>query len=140
MRIQEIMEAKSKKKHHDDDLDDKEEVVPDADQDDVKNIFMQIKHGLSLLQARDHDAEEFSIPIKFADKSQVHLDNKMIRAFLNKFMDAKPDDREKMQSMAIKSPKGFKDALNFQLEPKLKSQIKGTRYMSHFAGDLDDEK
>jgi len=138
MKIQEIMEAKSKKKHHDD-LDDKEEVVPDAEQDDVKNIFMQIKHGLSLLQARDHDAEEFSIPIKFADKSQVHLDNKMIRAFLKKFMSAKPDDREKMQDMAIKSPQGFKAALNFELEPVVKNQIKGTRYMSHFAGDLDEK-
>jgi hypothetical protein len=138
MRIQEIMEAKSKKQHIDD-LDDKEEVVPDAEQDDVKNIFMQIKHGLSLLQARDHDAEEFSIPIKFADKSHIHLDNKIIRAFLKKFMDAKPGDREKMQDMAIKSPQGFKAALSFQLEPKPNYKIKGDRYMSHFAGDLDEK-
>lgn len=137
MKIQEIMEAKAKKAK--DDFDDSEEVVPDADQDDVKNIFMQIKHGLSLLQARDHDAEEFSIPIKFADKSHIHIDNKMIRAFLKKFMDAKPGDREKMQDMAIKSPQGFKAALSFQLEPKIKSQIKGTRHMTHFAGDFDDK-
>jgi hypothetical protein len=137
MKIQEIMEAKAKKQK--DDFDDSDEVVPDADQDDVKNIFMQIKHGLSLLQARDHDAEEFSIPIKFADKSMVHLDNKVIRAFLKKFMDAKPGDREKMQDIAIKSPQGFRSALNFQLEPKVKNQIKGTRHMSHFSGDFDDK-
>ncbi len=137
MKIQEIMEAKAKK--HKDDFDDSDEVVPDADQDDVKNIFMQIKHGLSLLQARDHDAEEFTIPIKFADKSMVHLDNNVIRAFLKKFMDAKPADREKMQDIAIKSPQGFRSALNFQLEPKVKGQIKGTRHMSHFKGDFDDK-
>lgn len=138
MKIQEIMEAKSKKKHKDD-LDDQDEVVPDAEQDDVKNIFMQIKHGLSLLQARDHDAEEFSIPIKFADKSMVHVDNKAIRAFLKKFMSAKPSDREQMQDLAIKSPQGFKSALHFSLEPKVSGKIKGDRYMSHFAGDFDDK-
>jgi hypothetical protein len=44
-----------------------------------------------------------------------------------------------MQDIAIKSPQGFRSALNFQLQPKVKNQIKGTRYLSHFSGDHDDK-
>lgn len=136
------MEAKKFHKHKAkpaDDFDDKDEVVPDADQDDVKNILMQIKHGISLLQAQDKDDTNFSLPIKFADRTVHNIGSEHIGNFLEKFMSAKPADREKMQDMAIRNLRGFKDALSFRLEPKLQSKIKGTRYMTHFAGDLDDK-
>lgn len=103
----ELEEAKRKKRPDDDD-DDEEEKPEDPEKDKVQHILMQLR------KAKDVDGDH---PIKFLDGSQHELPLKDIDLFINKYMDMKPQDREKMQQVAVMSKEKFDTILSF-FEPK----------------------
>lgn len=129
MRIQEILEAKKLPKGVDD-LEDMDEPTDDADQDKVPHIVMQLRKAL------DVDGD---YPVTFKDGKKYKLKLKDIQRFLNVYERLKPLDRENMQNTASKNIEGFHDSLNTKINPKPASSIKGSRYMTNFAGDLDDK-
>ena len=129
MRIQEILEAKQLKKGIDD-IDDMDEPAPDADQDKVPHIVMQLRKAL------DVDGD---YPVTFKDGKKYKLKLKDIEHFLKVYDRLKPLDRESMQNMGSKDIEGFHNALKTEVKPKPAPSIKGNRYMSGFAGDLDDK-
>lgn len=133
MKIQELLEAKKfKKSHHKHvDFDDSDEPAPDADQDKIPLVTMQ------MLKALDVDG---NYPITFKDGKKAKLKIEDIKKFLMKYMAARPNDKENMQDMASNSLEGFYRALDrYDVQKEPKHKIKGNRYMSHFAGDFDDK-
>lgn len=125
MKISEILfEAKV------DDLDDVMDKPEDADQDKIPHILMQLRKAI------DVDGE-YPITFKDGKKSKLSLDQ--IGAFVKKYMKARPDEKEALQSQASNSLEGFMAALKAEEKPKLDQKIKGSRYMSHFSGDFDDK-
>lgn len=137
MKIEEILlEGRKKKhkkhqvkKHHDID-DEVDAPVADADQDTVPHILMQLR------KAVDVDGD---YPITFKDGKKAKLSMDHISDFVKKYMSAKPDEKEMLQTKASNSLEGFMDSLKTELKPKHQHKIKGTRYMSSFAGDFDDK-
>lgn len=127
MKIQEILEAKNIKGM---DLDDTDEPAPDADQDKVPHILMQLRKAI------DVDGE---YPITFKDGKKSKLPMDVIVTFIKKYMKAKPDEKESLQLQAGNSLEGFMAALKAPEKPKFSHKIKGDRYMSAFAGDYDDK-
>lgn len=127
MKIQEILEAKNIKGM---DLDDTDEPAPDADQDKVPHILMQLRKAI------DVDGE---YPITFKDGKKSKLPMDAIVGFIKKYMKAKPDEKESLQLQAGNSLEGFMAVLQAPEKPKFSHKIKGDRYMSAFAGDYDDK-
>lgn len=131
MRIHEILlEKKHKKlsqKHHDDEVESPPE---DPEQDKIPHIVMQLKKAVDV---------EGDYPVTFKDGKKVKLQLDDVKKFLQKYSMMKPDERENMQNMAAKDLAGFHNALQMSAKPPVKHQIKGTRYMSHFAGDHDEK-
>lgn len=135
MRFQEILNEKKLRKHkhaikQKRDLDDVEDKPEDADQDAIPHIMMQLMKAIDV---------EGNYPITFRDGSKAKLGMEQIANFVKKYMAARPDEKEMMQSMASNSLEGFMSALNKPEKPKFSQKIKGTRYMSHFAGDHDEK-
>ena len=132
MKIQELLEAKKfKKANKHVDIDDTDEPAPDADQDKIPLVTMQ------MLKALDVDG---NYPITFRDGKKAKLRTDDIKKFLMKYMSARPHDKESMQDMASNSLEGFHRALEkYEVQSEPKHKIKGTRYMSHFKGDFDDK-
>lgn len=129
MKIREILEAKQLQKGMDD-LDNMDEPAPDADLDKVPHILMQLRKAI------DVDGD---YPITFKDGKKVKLPMDAIAAFVQKYMKARPDEKESLQSQASNSLEGFMAALKKAEPPKFSHKIKGDRYMTNFAGDLDDK-
>jgi len=129
MKIQEILEAKKLNKNLDD-LDDNDEPAVDADQDKIPHIVMQLRKASDV---------EGDYPVTFKDGKKYKLKLKDIEHFLHVYDRLKPIDREAMQNIASKDIDGFHNALKTQVKPKPQSAIKGSRYMSNFAGDLDEK-
>ena len=141
MKIEEILlEGRKKKLHKKDkmhkkqpkhvDLDDNDEPVVDADTDTIPHIMMQLR------KAVDVDGD---YPITFKNGSKVKLSMDHISDFVKKYMNAKPDEKEDLQNLASNSYEDFLKALKKPAKPEFKHKIKGTRYMSSFAGDLDEK-
>lgn len=135
MRFHEILMEKKLKKHkrmskpkHD--IDDVEDKPEDADQDAIPHIMMQLLKAIDV---------EGNYPVTFRDGKKVKLPMHDISRFVTKYMAARPDEKEMMQSMASNSLDGFMSALAKPEKPKFSQKIKGTRYMSHFAGDHDEK-
>lgn len=125
MKINEILlEAKI------DDLDDVMDKPEDAEQDKIPHILMQLRKAI------DVDGE---YPITFKDGKKAKLPMDHIVSFVQKYMKARPDEKEAMQSQAGNSLEGFMAALKAEEKPKFSHKIKGDRYMTTFAGDLDDK-
>ena len=78
------------------------------------NIFDYETYPSKLRKAKDVDGDH---PIKFLDGSKHELPLKDIDLFINKYMDMKPLDREKMQQVAIMSKEKFDTILSF-FKPK----------------------
>ena len=129
MKIFEVMEVKQVSKSVDD-LDDKDEPAPDADQDKIPHILMQLRKAL------DVDGD---YPITFKDGKKAKLGMEEIVAFVQKYMKASPNEKESLQSQAANSLDGFKAALKTEFKKPDLPKIKGSRYMSGFAGDYDDK-
>jgi hypothetical protein len=127
MKIFEVIEAK---KRPADDWDDEDEPVQDADLDKIPNILIQMRKAVDV---------DGNYDFKFKDGSKHKLELEDIVTFVKKFMSAKPLEREKMQNQAIDSLEGLMSVINAQEAPKPDMKIRGDRYMSHFAGDLDDK-
>jgi len=127
MKIFEVIEAK---KRPADDWDDEDEPVQDADLDKIPNILIQMRKAVDV---------DGNYDFKFKDGSKHKLELEDIVTFVKKFMSAKPLEREKMQNQAIDSLEGLISVINAQEAPKPDMKIRGDRYMSHFAGDLDDK-
>jgi hypothetical protein len=102
----EIDEAKRKARHDDDDDDDDEEdeQPEDPEKDKVPHILMQLR------KAQDVDGDH---PIKFLDGSKVILPLKDINDFMQMYMNVKPQDRERLQQVAIMSKDKFDKLLTF---------------------------
>tara|TARA_R110002020_G_scaffold45500_1_gene130060 strand:+ start:5283 stop:6185 length:903 start_codon:yes stop_codon:yes gene_type:complete len=102
----EIDEAKRKKRkeRHDLDDDDEEEKPEDPEKDKVQHILMQLR------KAKDVDGDH---PIKFLDGSEVILPIKDIDEFMQMYMNVKPQDRERLQQVAIMSKDKFDKLLTF---------------------------
>jgi hypothetical protein len=98
----EIDEAKRKARHDDD--DDEEEKPEDPDKDKVQHILMQLK------KAQDVDGDH---PIKFLDGSEIILPLSDIEKFLAMYMNVKPQDRERLQQVAVMSKDKFDKLLTF---------------------------
>ena len=108
-RLSGIKEAKRKKRPDVDDFDDDEDEKPeDPDADKVQHILMQLR------KAQDVDGDHL---IKFVDGTKVKLPIADINLFMDKYMDMKPADREKMQQVAIMSKEQFDTILTF-FQPK----------------------
>jgi hypothetical protein len=109
-RLSGIKEVRGKKINNlDDILDDEEEENPeDPDSDKVQHILMQLR------KAQDVDGDHL---IKFVDGTKVKLPIADINLFMDKYMDMKPADREKMQQVAIMSKEQFDTILTF-FQPK----------------------
>ena len=127
MKIFEVIEAK---KRPADDWDDEDEPVQDADLDKIPNILIQMRKAVDV---------DGNYDFKFKDGSKHKLELEDIVTFVKKFMSAKPLEREKMQNQALDSLEGLMSVINAQEAPKPDMKIRGDRYMSHFAGDLDDK-
>lgn len=135
MLIQELLEAKKGKKHkkksvHKPELDDVEDRPEDADSDKVPHILMQLRKALDV---------NGNYPITFKDGSQSKLSMNQIVDFIKKYIVARPDEKELMQNKAASNFSGFLSVLNEPEKEKFKHKIKGDRYMTSFAGDLDDK-
>ena len=98
----EIDEAKRKARHDDDDEED--EKPEDPEKDKVPHILMQLR------KAQDVDGDH---PIKFLDGSEVILPLKDINEFMQMYMNVKPQDRERLQQVAIMSKDKFDKLLTF---------------------------
>ena len=127
MKVQEIMEAKALPT---DDLEDSDEPSPDADQDKIPHILMQLRKAL------DVDGD---YPITFKDGKKAKLGMEDIVNFVKKYMDASPSEKESLQNQAANSLDGFKAALKTTFKKPELPKIKGSRYMSSFAGDFDEK-
>jgi len=113
-----------------DDLDDIIDKPEDADQDKIPHILMQLRKAL--------DVEgEYTITFKDGKKTRLPMDT--IVAFIKKYLDARPGDKEALQAQAANSIEGFMSALKKDISKPDIPKIKGSRYMSHFAGDFDDK-
>lgn len=128
MKIQEILEAKQLKKGMDD-FDDMDEPAVDADQDKVPHIFMQLRKAVDV---------DGNYPITFKDGKKAKLPMDAIVSFIQKYMKARPEEKESLQLQAGNSLEGFMAALKSPEKPKVSQKIRGDRYMSGFAGDYDD--
>jgi len=126
MKIFEVIEAKKRP------VDDFEDDAPvqDADQDKIPHILMQMR------KAFDVDG---NYEFKFKDGSKHMLDMEDIVAFVKKYMNAKPLEKEAMQNQAIESLEGLMSVLKQEFKKPELGKIKGSRYMSSFAGDYDDK-
>ena len=129
MKIQEIMEAK-KLPLGMDDLEDRDEPAPDADQDKIPHILMQLRKAL------DVDGD---YPIMFKDGKKAKLSMDQIAGFVKKYMNASPSEKESLQNQAANSLDGFNAALKIEFKKTELPKIKGDRYMSNFAGDFDEK-
>jgi len=125
MKIFEVIEAR---KGPVDDFED-DAPVQDADQDKIPHILMQMR------KAVDTDG---NYDFKFYDGSKHKLAMPDIVAFVKKYMTAKPLEKEQMQNKAIQSLEGLMSVINAEEPAKSDMKIKGSRYMSSFAGDYDD--
>lgn len=126
MKIFEVMEVKKPV----DDLDDVMDKPEDADQDKIPHILMQLRKAL------DVDGD-YMITFKDGKKTKLPMD--VIVAFIKKYMDARPDDKEALQSQAANSVEGFMSAVKKDISKPAMPKIKGDRYMTAFAGDFDDK-
>ncbi len=125
MKINEILlEAKI------DDLDDIMDKPEDADQDKIPHILMQLRKAIDV---------DGNYPITFKDGKKSKIPMEHIVAFIQKYMKARPDEKEAMQSQAGNSLEGFMAALKAEEKPKISHKIRGDRYMTSFAGDFDDK-
>ena len=127
MKIFEVIEAK---KRPADDWEDDEAPVQDADLDKIPNILIQMRKAVDV---------DGNYEFKFKDGSKHKLDMADIVTFVKKNMAAKPQEREMMQNKGLESLEGLMSVINATEQPKPDMRIKGDRYMSHFAGDLDDK-
>ncbi len=127
MKIFEVIEAR---KGPVDDFDDDEAPVQDADLDKIPNILIQMRKAVDV---------DGNYEFKFKDGSKHKLDMEDIVKFVRKNMAAKPAEREVMQSKGLESLEGLMSVINASEQSKPDMKIKGDRYMSHFAGDLDDK-
>ena len=90
---------------------------------------------MQLRKAFDVDG---NYPILFRDNTKAKLSMDEIVGFLKTYMSLKPLEREQMQDMAANSKKDFMQSItSFKKTMAPVQKIKGDRYMSHFAGDLD---
>lgn len=128
MKIFEVIEAKKHKKV--DDLEDIIDKPEDPDSDKIPHILMQLRKALDV----DGDYH-----ITFKDGKKIKLPLEVVVSFIKKYMAARPEDKESLQSQAANSLEGFMAALSKEDKPKFSQKIKGSRYMSHFAGDFDDK-
>jgi len=125
-------EPKKKSKKDLDDLD-KDDDAPAVDADDdtgIPHLVMQLRKALDV---------NGDYPITFQDGKQIKLARKDIEEFLEKYLSLKPYDREMMQKLAIQNLRSFHAAIQAVEEPAPRHRIKGTRYMTSFAGDFDDK-
>lgn len=129
MKIQEILEAKKIDKGMDD-FDDVDEPAPDADQDKVPHILMQLRKAIDV---------DGNYPITFKDGKKAKLSLDHIAAFVKKYMTLSPQDKESLQTQAANSLEGFMAALKQDFKKPDLPKIKGSRYMTSFAGDFDDK-
>ena len=126
MKIFEVMEVKKSA----DDLDDVIDKPEDADQDKIPHILMQLRKALDV-------NGDYMITFKDGKKTKLPMD--IIVAFIKKYMDARPDDKEALQSQAANSLEGFMSAIKKDISKPALPKIKGSRYMTSFAGDFDDK-
>jgi hypothetical protein len=59
--------------------------------------------------------------------------------FVKKYMDASPQEKESLQNQASNSLEGFMASLKQEFKKPELGKIKGSRYMTSFAGDFDDK-
>lgn len=128
MKIFEVVEAK--KSMAPDDLDDVMDKPEDADQDKIPHILMQLRKALDV---------DGNYPITFKDGKKAKLSLDQIGAFVKKYMTLSPQDKESLQTQAANSLEGFMASLKQDFKKPELPKIKGSRYMSSFAGDLDDK-
>lgn len=99
MKINELLNESK----HDDWDSEEEEVVADPDMDKVPHLVMQFKKSI--------DTGGMN-PILFRDGSKARIPHGIISAFMDKYYDMKPADREEFQAIAVKSVEDFKNALS----------------------------
>jgi len=129
MKIFEVIEAK-KLARSQDDLDDVMDKPEDPDADKVPHILMQLRKAIDV---------DGNYPILFKDGKKVKLSLDQIGAFVRKYMGLNPQDKESLQTQASNSLEGFMAALKQDFKKPELPKIKGSRYMTSFAGDFDDK-
>jgi len=125
MKIFEVIEARKAPR---DDFEDDDAPAMDADLDKIPHILMQMR------KAVDTDG---NYEFKFKDGSKHKLEMPHIVTFVKKYMSAKPAEKEAMQNRAIENLEGLMSVIKADKSAEPAHKIKGDRYMSGFAGDLD---
>jgi hypothetical protein len=126
MKIFEVIEAKKLAKA-DDDFDDVMDKPEDPEADKIPHILMQLRKAI------DVDGD---YPITFKDGKKVKLSLNDIGAFVKKYMNAKPLEKEEMQNKAASSLESFMSIIKAPAVKKPEFKIKGNRYMSHFGDEI----
>jgi len=129
MKIFEVIEAK-KLAGSQDDLDDVMDKPEDPDADKVPHILMQLRKAIDV---------DGNYPILFKDGKKAKLGMPEIVTFVKKYMGASPQEKETLQMQAGNSLEGFMASLKTEFKKPELPKIKGSRYMSSFAGDFDDK-
>lgn len=88
--------------------------IEDPDTDKVPNIVMQIRKSMDTGGSR---------PIVFRDGTKETIPVNAMIAFLNRYQDLKPMDREQMQDLAIQSKEAFIDAVKNYNRPRAPKSI-----------------
>jgi hypothetical protein len=88
---------------------------------------------MQLRKAIDVDGD---YPITFKDGKKVKLSLNDIGAFVKKYMNAKPLEKEEMQNKAASSLESFMSIIKAPAVKKPEFKIKGNRYMSHFGDEI----
>lgn len=88
--------------------------IEDPDTDKVPNIVMQIRKSMDTGGSR---------PIVFRDGTKETIPVNAMIAFLNRYQDLKPIDREQMQDLAIQSKEAFIDTVKNYNKPRAPKSI-----------------
>ena len=126
MKIQEVI-FEAKKVSPDDEMDAAPE---DPEKDKTPHILMQLRKAIDV---------DGNYPISFLDGKKAKVPMDSIVDFVKKYMEVDQKGKEEMQTLAAKSLEDFMKAAGAEVATKELPKIKGSRYMSHFAGDYDEK-
>ena len=88
--------------------------IEDPDTEKVPNLVIQIRKSMDTGGNR---------PITFRDGSKENIPVNAMVAFLNRYDNLKPMDREEMQNLAIQSKEAFIDAVKNYNRPRAPKSI-----------------
>lgn len=124
MKMSDLLKESSDEQYadfwHDEVIVDPEEeelddIPSDPDKDDLPHILMQLKKAVDV---------DGNYPIKFKDGSEHKLDLDDIVAFVEMYMEVKPDAKELMQTKGAQSKENFDKIVEFYRDQVVSEESK----------------